>query len=96
MESLKNNQNNGSNSKVVSEVDKNEIFNELRAIYPEIKQIYFGYVDGENDDNDNNIDVLIIYSDNVDLNKNINNIQSWFKIRVNSDKAKVYIEIIAE
>ena len=40
MESLKNNQNNGSNSKVVSEVDKNEIFNELRAIYPEIKQIF--------------------------------------------------------
>ena len=67
MESLKNNQNNGSNS----EVDKNEIFNELRAIYPEIKQIYFGYVDGKNN---NNIDVLIIYSDNIDLNKNINNI----------------------
>ncbi|MBX9137162.1 MULTISPECIES: hypothetical protein [unclassified Clostridium] len=71
MESLKNNQNNGSNSKVVSEVDKNEIFNELRAIYPEIKQIYFGYIDGKNN---NNIDVLIIYSDNIDLNKNINNI----------------------
>lgn len=103
MESLKNNQNNiinnqnnKSNNMVVGEIDKNEIFNELRAIYPEIKQMYFGYVDGENDDNDNNIDVLIIYSDNVDLNKNINNIQSWFKIRVNSDKAKVYIEIIAE
>lgn len=103
MESLKNNQNNiinnqnnKSNNMEVGEIDKNEIFNELRAIYPEIKQMYFGYVDGENDDNDNNIDVLIIYSDNVDLNKNINNIQSWFKIRVNSDKAKVYIEIIAE
>ncbi|WP_195988109.1 TIGR00341 family protein [Clostridium sp. D53t1_180928_C8] len=100
MESLKNKQNsivnkqnNESNSTVVSEIDKNEIFNELRAIYPDIKEMYFGYVDGEND---NNIDVLIIYSDNIDLNKNINNIQSWFKIRVNSDNARVYMEIINE
>ena len=98
MESLKNNQNtilnNKSNSTVVNEVDKKEMFNELKAIYPEINQMYFGYINGESTD-DINVDLLIIYSDNIDFNKNITNIENWFKVRVNSEKAKVYIEVTA-
>ena len=60
----------------------------------EINQMYFGYINGESTD-DINVDLLIIYSDNIDFNKNITNIENWFKVRVNSEKAKVYIEVTA-
>ena len=46
---------------------------------------------GENDE-ENNIEILIIYSDVEDFSKNIGNIENWFKTRINSNNAKVYIE----
>ena len=72
-------------------VNENAIFNELKSIYPEIKNMYMGYVDGETD-KDKNIPVIIIYSDSENINRNIDNIENWFRVRLNSDDAKVYIE----
>ena len=72
-------------------VNENDIFNELKSIYPEIKNMYMGYVDGETD-KDKNIPVIIIYSDSENINRNIDNIENWFRVRLNSDDAKVYIE----
>ena len=51
------------------------IFNELKSIYPEIKNMYMGYVDGETD-KDKNIPVIIIYSDSENINRNIDNIEN--------------------
>ena len=35
---------------------------------------------------------MIIYSDSENINRNIDNIENWFRVRLNSDDAKVYIE----
>ena len=67
------------------------IFKEIKAIYPQIKEVYTGYIYGEAKE-DNDIAILVIYSDDSNFINNINNIESWFKVRINSDKVKVYIE----
>ena len=72
-------------------LDKESIFKEIKAIYPQIKEVYTGYIYGEAKEN-NDIAILIIYSDDSNFINNINNIESWFKVRINSDKVKVYIE----
>ena len=78
--------------KYINDIKNNlNSFNELKSIYPEIKNMYMGYVDGETD-KDKNIPVIIIYSDSENINRNIDNIENWFRVRLNSDDAKVYIE----
>ena len=72
-------------------LDKDSIFKEIKAIYPQIKEVYTGYIYGEAKE-DNDIAILVIYSDDSNFINNINNIESWFKVRINSDKVKVYIE----
>lgn len=72
-------------------LDKESIFKEIKAIYPQIKEVYTGYIYGEAKE-DNDIAILVIYSDDSNFINNINNIESWFKVRINSDKVKVYIE----
>ena len=101
MESMKKSKNittnNEQNNKTTDEeeykIDKAAIFRELSAVYPDIKNIYVGYVYGEKDEN-NSIPILIVYSDVKDFSKNINNIEAWFKIKTNSDKSNVYIETL--
>ena len=95
IDSIKNNQryitSNNTDTNNKEEINRNAIFNELKSIYPEINKLYLGYIYGENDE-ENNIEILIIYSDVEDFSKNIGNIENWFKTRINSNNAKVYIE----
>ena len=95
IDSIKNNQryitSNNTDTNNKEKINRNAIFNELKSIYPEINKLYLGYIYGENDE-ENNIEILIIYSDVEDFSKNIGNIENWFKTRINSNNAKVYIE----
>lgn len=95
IDSIKNNQryitSNNTDTNNKEEINRNAIFNELKSIYPEINKLYLGYIYGENDE-ENNIEILIIYSDVEDFSKDIGNIEKWFKTRINSNNAKVYIE----
>lgn len=72
-------------------LNKDSIFKEIKAIYPQIKEVYTGYIYGEAKE-DSDIAILVIYGDDSNFINNINNIESWFKVRINSDKVKVYIE----
>lgn len=100
--SLKSNQSNIYSNKNTStdtsnqnEVNREAIFNEIKFIYPDIEKVYLGYLYGENKEDDN-VEILIIYSNDQNVNDNKDNIENWFKSRINSEKAKVYIESLNE
>lgn len=100
--SLKSNQSNIYSNKNTStdtsnqnEVNREAIFNEIKFIYPDIEKVYIGYLYGENKEDDN-VEILIIYSNDQNVNDNKDNIENWFKSRINSEKAKVYIESLNE
>lgn len=102
IESLKSNQSNIYSNKNTStdtsnqnEVNREAIFNEIKFIYPDIEKVYIGYLYGENKEDDN-VEILIIYSNDQNVNDNKDNIENWFKSRINSEKAKVYIESLNE
>lgn len=95
---LKNNQSNISSDKNTnsdannqSRVNREAIFKEIKSIYPGIEKVYIGYVYGESTE-DNNVEILIIYSNDPNISDNKDNIENWFKSRINSEKAEVYIE----
>lgn len=78
-----------------SEFDKEAIFKEIKAIYPEIEKLYIGYLDGEIE-KDSSIPIIIIYSDNQSIKNSKVNIENWFRTRMNSQNVMVYIENFSE
>lgn len=56
-----------------------------------IKQVYTGEINGENKE-EKDIKLLLIYSDKDDLNQSINNIENWFKARLDLENIKVIIQ----
>lgn len=72
-------------------IDNNAIYKEISAIYPDIKQVYTGEINGENKE-EKDIKLLLIYSDKDDLNQSINNIENWFKARLDLENIKVIIQ----
>ncbi|GAA0863859.1 DUF389 domain-containing protein [Paraclostridium tenue] len=79
------------NKEISNQTEVEMIASELKAIYPKINDVYTGYVFGEQDKN-KEIPILIIYSEDDSLNKNIETIKNWFKTRVKADDVKVYIQ----
>lgn len=77
--------------KVSKTLDVTAISSELKVIYPQIKDVYAGYVTGEKDSN-KEIPVLIVYTDDETLNNQITTIENWFKVRVKTDEVKVYVQ----
>ncbi|WP_270940210.1 DUF389 domain-containing protein [Romboutsia lituseburensis] len=77
------------------EFDKETIFKEIKAIYPEIEKLYIGYLDGETE-KDSSIPIIIIYSDNQSIKNSKVNIENWFRTRMNSQNVMVYIENFSE
>lgn len=77
------------------EFDKEAIFKEIKAIYPEIEKLYIGYLDGEIE-KDSSIPIIIIYSDNQSIKNSKVNIENWFRTRMNSQNVMVYIENFSE
>ncbi|CEN78963.1 DUF389 domain-containing protein [Paraclostridium sordellii] len=75
----------GSNNTEVKSIN-----NELKVIYPKIKQVYTGYI--SNGDENKEIPVLIIYSEDEELNNQKQTIENWFKARIKSSQAEVYIQ----
>lgn len=75
-------------------LDGDAIFKEIQAIYPSIEKVYVGYLDEENVDNDKeeSIPTIIIYSNDDGIRHSLNSIESWFKTRTNSDRVIVYLE----
>ena len=59
----------------------------------DIKQVYTGEINGENKE-EKDIKLLLIYSDKDDLNQSINNIENWFKARLDLENIKVIIQKI--
>lgn len=57
----------------------------------DIKQVYTGEINGENKE-EKDIKLLLIYSDKDDLNQSINNIENWFKARLDLENIKVIIQ----
>lgn len=57
----------------------------------DIKQVYTGEINGENKE-EKDIKLLLIYSDKDDLNQSINNIENWFKARLDLGNIKVIIQ----
>ena len=57
----------------------------------DIKQVYTGKINGENKE-EKDIKLLLIYSDKDDLNQSINNIENWFKARLDLENIKVIIQ----
>ena len=54
-------------------------------------QVYSGEINGENKE-EKDIKLLLIYSDKDDLNQSINNIENWFKARLDLENIKVIIQ----
>ena len=79
------------NKEISNKTEVETISSELKAIYPRINDVYVGYVFGEQDKN-KEIPILIIYSEDNSLNRNIETIKNWFKTRVKEDDVKVYIQ----
>ena len=57
----------------------------------DIKQVYTVEINGENKE-EKDIKLLLIYSDKDDLNQSINNIENWFKARLDLENIKVIIQ----
>ena len=57
----------------------------------DIKQVYTGEINVENKE-EKDIKLLLIYSDKDDLNQSINNIENWFKARLDLENIKVIIQ----
>lgn len=55
------------------------------------KAVYTGEINGENKE-EKDIKLLLIYSDKDDLNQSINNIENWFKARLDLENIKVIIQ----
>lgn len=98
--SLKDNQNtvptkinNTTSNSSNNTIDNEAIYKEISSIYPDIKQIYTGYINSENKE-EGKVELLLIYTDKDDLNNYIVNIENWFKARLNLEKVKVIIEKI--
>lgn len=72
-------------------IDNLEISKELKAIYPQISKVYTGYLNVENE-KIKEMPILIIYTEDEDLNNNLKNINQWFKEKTSSENIKVYIE----
>lgn len=74
-----------------SEMGTNEIAKELKAIYPQINEVYAGYLIGEKDKS-KEIPTLVIYSSDENLSNKIDNIEKWFEARTGQQNVKVYVE----
>ncbi|MEG2788150.1 MAG: TIGR00341 family protein [Romboutsia sp.] len=72
-------------------LDVSAISSELKVIYPKINDVYAGYINGEKDE-DKDIPVLIVYTEDEDLNNQLTTIENWFKARVKAKEVKVYIQ----
>ncbi len=79
------------NKEISNKTEVETISSELKAIYPRINDVYVGYVFGEQDKN-KEIPVLIIYSEDEDLNNQKQTIENWCKARIKSSQAEVYIQ----
>lgn len=73
------------------EMGTSEIAKELKAIYPQINEVYAGYLIGEKDKS-KEIPTLVIYSGDENLSNNIGNIEKWFEARTGQQNVKVYVE----
>ncbi|MFQ9308960.1 MAG: DUF389 domain-containing protein [Paraclostridium sordellii] len=87
---INDNNNKKEEEKVSNNTEVKSINNELKVIYPVIKQVYTGYI--SNGDKNKEIPVLIIYSEDEDLNNQKQTIENWFKARIKSSQAEVYIQ----
>lgn len=74
-----------------SEMGTSEISKELKAIYPQINEVYAGYLIGEKDKS-KEIPTLVIYSSDENLSNKIDNIEKWFEARTGQQNVKVYVE----
>ncbi|MCU9816771.1 hypothetical protein [Paraclostridium sp. AKS73] len=68
-----------------------EIAKELKSIYPQVNEVYVGYLIGEKDKS-KEIPTLVLYSSDENLANNIGNIEKWFEIRTGQQDVKVYLE----
>lgn len=87
---INDNNNKKEEEKVSNNTEVKSINNELKVIYPGIKQVYTGYI--SSGDKNKEIPVLIIYSEDEDLNNQKQTIENWFKARIKSSQAEVYIQ----